>query len=181
MGEARRPPNDPLPAGTVEVRTRPLAAAVGICVGMMLLGSLLGALVGRDLEVEWYQELARPQAQAPAALFLLVSILYYPLFALLLYRGLTRVPPGRARTGILTLAVGALLLNTLWNPVMVGLRDPFMGVAGTGVLLLLVAGLLGLLLRRDRVAALLLAPYLLWVGWDLVWNWQLWQLNPAGG
>ncbi len=165
----------------MEIRTRPLAAAVGICVAMMLLASLLGAMVGRDVEVEWYAALARPEMAAPGALFLLVSVLYYPLFVFLLYRGMTRVPPGQDRFLVLALAVGALLLNTLWNPVMISLRDPFVGVLGSGVLLLVVTGLLALLLRRDRTAALLLVPYVLWLGWDLVWNWELWRLNPTGG
>jgi translocator protein len=55
------------------------------------------------------------------------------------------------------------------------------GVVGTAVLLILVLALVLKLARRDRVSALLLVPYLLWVTYDLVWSWELWRLNPGMG
>lgn len=165
------------PSGTGEIQTRPLGAAVGACVSMMLLGSLLGAIVGREVDVSWYQDLAKPGFQAPAPIFLLVSVLYYPLFALVLYRGLTRVAQAAPRRQVVGLALLTLFLNTIWNPVLIGLREPFAGVVGTGVLLGLVLTLLLILWRQDRVSALLLVPYVLWVSYDLIWNWELWRLN----
>ncbi|TVR55451.1 MAG: hypothetical protein EA421_06320 [Gemmatimonadales bacterium] len=171
--------DDGFPSGIMEIQSRPLAAAVAICVAMMLLGSLLGAMVGRDVEVGWYEALTKPDFEAPWQVFLLVSVLYYPLFALVLYRGLTRIPQDAPRRQVVGLAVAALLLNTIWNPVVIGLRDPFVGVVGTAVLLILVLVLVLKLVRRDRVSAFLLVPYLLWVVYDLVWSWELWRLNPG--
>jgi len=169
---------DGFPSGTMEIQSRPLAAAVVACVAMMLLGSLLGAVVGREVEVGWYEALAKPAFEGPAQAFLLVSVLYYPLFAMVLYRGLTRIPRDAPRRQVVGLALAALLLNTIWNPVVIGLRAPFVGVVGTGVLLTLILALVLKLVQRDRVSAFLLVPYLLWVAYDLVWSWELWRLNP---
>lgn len=174
---ASRHREEGLPSGTGEIQTRPLGAALGACVAMMLLGSLLGAIVGREVDVSWYLALVKPGFHAPAPIFLLASVLYYPLFALVLYRGLTRIAQATPRRQVVGLALLTLLLNTLWNPVLIGLRNPFAGVLGTGVLLGLVLSLVLILWRRDRISALFLVPYFLWVSYDLVWNWELWRLN----
>jgi len=174
-------PNRPsaLPQGTLEVPTRPLAAALGICIGMMLFGSLLGSLVGGEVNAERYRSLLQPELSAPTAVFLVVSVLYYPIFGTVLYRVLSHWEGTGEHRWILGLTLSTLAFNTSWNALVLDAGRPWVGFLGTAALAALVLPLVLGLARRDRISSLLLVPYLLWVGFDLVWSWRLWQLNPG--
>ncbi|RMF10649.1 MAG: tryptophan-rich sensory protein, partial [Alphaproteobacteria bacterium] len=70
-----------------------------------------------------------------------------------------------------------MVLNTLWTPVFFGAHD----LGGALVLIVLmfasIALLAGLAWNVDRVAALLLLPYLGWVGFATILNAAFWWLN----
>jgi len=71
-----------------------------------------------------------------------------------------------------------LALNVLWSGVFFGLRLP--GVAFVEILALWAAILATILLFRrvSTPAALLLVPYLAWVTFAAVLNFEIWRLNP---
>ena len=166
------------PSDTSEMQTRAMGIAALTCIGFMLLGSLLGWLTTAEVDLEWYESLVRPAFQPPAALTLLVALLYYPLFFVLIYRSLTRLgDPGERRAAILLIAT-AMAINTAWNPILVGFRALAPGVIGHGILLGVVGLLAGFLWKRERLSALLLLPYVLWVAFDLLWALELLRLNP---
>lgn len=154
-----------------------MGLAVLTCIGFMLLGSLFGWMTGTEVDTAWYESLVRPQFEPPAALVLLVHLLYYPLFFVILYRAFSRPHgPGPRRT-IVLLAIAALAINTAWNPFLIGLQALAVGVAGNALLLAIVAVLAFFLRKRDRTSALLLLPYVAWVAFDLLWALQLYRLN----
>jgi translocator protein len=153
--------------------------AIGVCIGMMLLGSLLGSLVGGEVDAVRYRSLVQPELTLPTAAFLGMSVLYYPIFGTVLYRVLSQCAPSRERRWILGLILTALVFNSSWNALVLDAGRPWVGFFGTAALSILVLALWILLARRDRVASLLLTPYLLWVGFDLLWSGRLWQLNPG--
>ena len=86
---------------------------------------------------------------------------------------------GITSTTALPLALfgGQLVLNALWSVLFVGLRSP--GVALVEILVLWAAILATLLLFRrvSGFAGWLLAPYLAWVTFTALLNFEIWRLN----
>ncbi len=166
------------PSGTTELQTRAMGIAALTCIGFMLLGSLLGWLTTAEVDMKWYEALVRPGFQPPEVLTLLVALLYYPLFFVLIYRSLTRLPGASERKAAVTLAVTAMAINTAWNPLLIGFQALALGVIGHGILLGVIGLLAGFLWRRERLSAILLLPYVIWVAFDLLWALELLRLNP---
>jgi len=128
--------------------------------------------------LEWYEQLKKPGFLVPLGIFYLVGALYYVLFAVVLYRVLSRVgdPPGRAIS--LGLALGVMLFNELWNYAILGLRSTLAGFLGIVVFVALLTALMAALLRYEKFSAVLVVAYYLWVLlYDLAWTYQLWRLN----
>lgn len=70
-----------------------------------------------------------------------------------------------------------LLLNLLWTPLFFGLGLRGVALVDIGVLLLAVPATIVSLWWRQRVAALLLLPYLAWVAFATALNAAVWWLN----
>jgi tryptophan-rich sensory protein len=156
------------------LRKGPLLAAVALPVLFAVFGTIL---VGRS-GLEWYEQLKKPGFVVPLGIFYLVGALYYVLFAIVLYRVLSRVGDARGRVISLGLALGVMLLNELWNYAFFGLRSTLAGFLGMAVFVALLTALVAVLLRYERFSAVLLVPYYLWVLlYDLAWTYQLWRLN----
>ena len=151
----------------------PLLAAVALPVLFAVFGTVLVGGSG----LEWYERLKKPGVLVPLGIFYLLGALYYVLFAVVLYRVLSRVGDARERAISLGLALGVMLLNELWNYAFFGLRSTLAGFLGIAVFLALLTALVAVLLRYERFSAMLLVPYYLWVLYDLAWNYELWRLN----
>jgi tryptophan-rich sensory protein len=109
-----------------------------------------------------------------SALHTLVGIAFYGILGVVRYRALQR---GDARSARLALVV--LTLNELWNVAFFGrrsTRNDFIGL----VLFTVPLAALQRAVADDRTSTLVLAPYSAWVGYDLVWTYQLWRDNPGG-
>jgi translocator protein len=156
-----------------ELRKWPLLAAVALPVLFAVFGT---ALVG-DSGLEWYEELEKPWFLVPLVIFYLVGALYYALFAVVVYRVLSRVEDPRGRTLSLGLTVGVMFLNELWNYGFFGLRSTLAGFLGILVFLALLTALGAALRRCERFSAWLLVPYYAWVLYDVAWTYELWRLN----
>ena len=155
------------------LRKGPLLAAVALPVLFAVFGTILVGGSG----LEWYEGLEKPGFVVPLGIFYLVGALYYVLFAVVLYRVLSRVGNARGRATSLGLALGVMLLNELWNYAFFGLRSTLAGFLGMAVFVALLTALVAVLLRYERVSAVLLVPYYLWVLYDLAWTYELWRLN----
>ena len=134
-------------------------------------GLLIGAL---NIPGEWYAGLVKPVGTPPDWLFAPVWTLLYVLIGL----AGARVFRVDGATGPLTLLwAGQMGLNFIWSPIVFSLNDLGLGI---GVILLLWAVIvmfIFLALRRDRIAALMFAPYLAWVSYASYLNVSLWVLN----
>src|SRR5215217_1793585 len=155
------------------LKKRPLLAAVAVPVLFAVFGTIRVGVSG----LEWYEQLKKPGFLVPLGIFYLVGSLYYVLFAVVLYRVLSRVGDARGRAISLGLALGVMLLNELWNYAFFGLRSTLAGFLGMAVFVALLMALVAVLLRYERVSAVLLVPYYLWVLYDLAWTYELWRLN----
>ena len=142
----------------------------------VLFALLGGALVGGS-GVAWFAELVKPWFLVPLWAFYPVGVAYYVGGATILYRVRVHVADRRARAVSLTLTIGVLFCNELWNYLFFGLQSPLAGFLGIVVFLVPLTALLIMLRLRERFSAKLVVAYYAWVLYDLAWTYQLWRLN----
>jgi translocator protein len=135
----------------------------------------VAAAVGaRATDPAWYLELERPAWAPPAWLFSPVWTALYLLMGFAAWRVWRR--SGFAG-GALPLFLTQLALNAAWSWLFFGLRRPDLAFAEIVVLWAFILATLVAFWRRERLAGLLLAPYLLWVTYAAALNLALWRMN----
>lgn len=143
---------------------------------VMLLGFLSGQ-VGGDASSPWFQSLAKPSTFPPPATFGIVWSILYILMGLAL--ALVCAAWGaRGRGAAITAFIVQFVLNLSWSPVFFGAHEITAALVILGVLDLLVIVTILLFWQVRRAAALLLLPYLAWILFATLLNWQFLQLNP---
>ena len=152
-----------------------LVLFVALCLGI----GALGAAVTATSVKTWYANLAKPSFNPPDEVFGPVWTVLYVMMGVAAWRVWRTADRDTAR-GPLTLFALQLALNLGWSVVFFGLQK--IGSAVATIVVLDVAILVTMLAFRtvDRVAALLMAPYLAWVTFATVLNIAIWQLNPTG-
>ena len=165
------------PAVAVRSRIVDLAGLVlfvALCLGI----GALGAAVTETSVETWYAGLAKPSFNPPDAVFGPVWTVLYILMGVAAWR-VWRIADRDIARGPLTLFALQLALNLGWSVVFFGLQK--IGAAVATIVVLDVAILVTMLAFRtiDRVAALLMAPYLAWATFATVLNIAIWQLNPT--
>jgi tryptophan-rich sensory protein len=123
----------------------------------------------------WYLALTAPPGTPPPWLFGPVWTVLYVLMGIAAWQVWRQGGPRRP----LLLWGWQLLINAAWNPIFFGLHG--IGAALVVMLLLvtLVAATAVAFLARDRVAGMLLFPYLLWSCYATYLNAGFWWLNPG--
>lgn len=144
--------------------------------GVLLLGMLSGA-VGSGADDPWFVALNKPQLYPPPQTFGIVWTVLYILMGLALAMVVAARGAPERRLAIVAFAV-QLLLNLAWSPLFFAAHQ----ITAALVLLVVldVAVLLTMVLfqRVRPLAALLLAPYLLWVIFATYLNWEFRTANP---
>ena len=148
-----------------------LAVFFAACFGAAGLGSLFTAFsLG-----SWYDALAKPSWTPPSWVFGPVWTLLYALMAIagwLVWRhGGDAAPPA------LGWFTAQLVLNVGWSAAFFGLRMPGLACLEILALWLAIAATLVASWRVSGLAALLLAPYLVWVSFAAILNVAIWRLN----
>ena len=139
--------------------------------------SALGGLVTAPNIPAWYAGLAKPPGTPPNWLFGPVWTALYVAMAVAIWRVLA-VPegtPGRGRAIVLFFV--QLALNCAWSFAFFGARNPLLGLVVISALLVAIAATIAAFRPLDRLAALLLVPYLAWVLYASWLNVGIWWLN----
>jgi benzodiazapine receptor len=136
----------------------------------------VGSLVTLPKIPTWYAGLTKPWFNPPNGLFGPVWTVLYVLMAVAAWR-IAEMPADPARSRALRLFCLQLALNALWSPVFFGLEAPKFALCVIAALLVCLAATLIAFLRIDRFAGLLLAPYLVWVGYAAALNGSIAALN----
>ena len=148
-----------------------------IAVSICLLIGFLSSFATQSSVNDWYVTLNKPSFNPPNWLFAPVWSVLYVMMGVA-----AGVVWGKGfhhkwvKTALYYFGF-QLLLNALWSIVFFGLKNPFWG------LLIIVALLIMLILTIkwfkvvSKVAAILLIPYLLWVGFATLLNYKIWELN----
>lgn len=155
-------------------RRRSLIAAAGfifVCLGI----SALGGLATASSVDTWYQTLSKPAFNPPDWVFAPVWTALYLMIAIAGWR-LWRVNGFNDRLAFAAYGL-QLALNLLWSILFFGLQWTGAALIELVVLWLAIAATIVLFWRHDRIAGVLLVPYLGWVGFAGVLNAALWRLN----
>lgn len=145
-----------------------------------LLISFAAAAVGAVASVnagDFYQQLARPDWAPPGWLFSPVWTTLYALMgvaAWLVWRA-HAFDPARAA---LILFMIQLAVNALWSWLFFVWRQGALAFVEALLLWVLIACTVVAFWRLQRLAAVLLLPYLAWVGFACALTFATWRLNP---
>lgn len=144
---------------------------------IMFLGFLSGSVSGSGEENRWFQELVKPQAQPPGWVFGLVwSILYLMTgFAFAIILNARGAPYRMTAIGLFLVQ---FILNLLWSPLFFGRHQ--VSSALYLIVAIFVAALATTFIfgRIRKSAAWLMVPYLAWLSFAAILNFQIDRLNP---
>ena len=145
---------------------------------VVLLGFLSGQYAGSTADNPWFAALDKPAIYPPPATFVIVWIVLYVMMGLAAAM-VCAAWGARYRAPAILAFVLQLALNLSWSPVFFGEHEITLALAILGTLDLAVLLTLVLFWKVRRAAALLLLPYLAWILFATVLNWQFLELNPA--
>ena len=149
-----------------------LFAAVSICLACGFVGSLF---TSTSID-SWYQFLNKPAIAPPNWVFAPVWTLLYILMGIALFLVWISDSPIKKKAVILFLI--QLILNAAWSFIFFGIHS--IGIALADIVILWAFILLTMIFffRTAAPAGWLLVPYILWVSFAAVLNFEFFRLNP---
>lgn len=164
-------------ASTRQLRAALLRWVIVLVPGLVLLGFLSGAASGSVAANPWFAALAKPGLYPPPATFGIVWSLLYMMMGLALAIIITAWG-AKGRGLAIGLFAGQFVVNLAWSPLFFGAHRILGALILLGVLDVLVLATVWAFARVRPLAAGLLVPYLAWVLFATLLNWQFWQINP---
>lgn len=165
-------------ASPAQLRASFLRWALFCVPGVLLLGFLSSQVAGNVADNAWFASLHKPALYPPPATFGIVWSLLYVLMGLSL--AIIAGARGARGRGLAIMAfLLQLVLNMAWSPLFFGAHQI---TAALAVLVALVLATLATILLFHKVrpvAAYLLLPYLAWLVFAGVLNWQFLAANPG--
>lgn len=165
---------------TIAISRRPPMAMMAIVAfAAVFSAALIGNLATFPNIPGWYAGLAKPDFTPPNWLFGPVWTLLYMTMAYAFWRILILPPhsPGR-RIAIVWFAV-QMALNAAWSVAFFGMQSPGLGLVVIGCMVIAIVMTMVSFAPLDRVAAIVLVPYLLWVCFATALNAGIFLLNPS--
>lgn len=151
---------------------RYLLLSIGICFVFAIIG---GLLTGKSLE-NWFTEIKHPWFSLPMICWYIIGGLYYIMTIAILYR-LLIAKDGLQKRIVIWLTIAMIAGNEFWNYLFFGLESTYAGFIGLIPFTLIVVVLFIRLWKFQKKTACILLPYLIWLGYDLIWTYNLWILN----
>jgi translocator protein len=154
-----------------------LRQIAGLVVSLLIVFGIatLGGLLTNLSVATWYPTLNKPPwTPSGATIGTVWTILYtfMGIAAWMVWRGRAG---GRQR--LLTIYAVQLLLNAGWSALFFGLRSPGLALVEIGILWLAILATATTFWRVSKLAAALMVPYLIWVGFAGVLNALIWKMN----
>ena len=150
---------------------------IGIAVIVCLLIGFLSGFATQSSVGTWYATLNKPGFNPPNWIFAPVwTFLYITMgisAGLVWAKGFYHI---WVKTALYYFGF-QLLFNALWSIVFFGLREPFWALMVIVILIILILATIKWFRIVSKPAAYLLLPYLLWVCFAMVLNFNIWILN----
>jgi tryptophan-rich sensory protein len=135
----------------------------------------IGSIVTTPAIPGWYASLTHPAIAPPNWVFAPVWTTLYVMMAVAAWR-VWRIT-GLKSSAMLAYAV-QLALNLGWSLIFFGLHGVGAALAEIMLLILAIIATMALFARTDRIAWLLMTPYLAWVCFAAALNHAFWLTNP---
>lgn len=149
-----------------------------ICLVVTLGVGFAGSLFTAPAVDTWYAALRKPAFTPPGWLFAPVWTALYVMMAAAAFL-VWRVGAGsRWTVAALTAFAVQLGLNFLWSVIFFGWKQPGWAMVDIIALWIMIAVTMALFARLSALACWLLAPYIIWVTFASVLNFEIWRLNP---
>lgn len=155
-------------------RTRVLAF-VAFAVTVAIVAAVGGAVTAPAIP-DWYASLAKPSFNPPNGIFGPVWSLLYIAMTVAAWR-VWKIGGFRHASAAMIPFFAQLALNLAWSLIFFGAHQIGAAAIEVAMLWLAVAVTLVQFWRRDRIAGLLMAPYLAWVSFAAALNFAIWRLN----
>lgn len=141
---------------------------------LVFVAAAVGAIASVDAQA-FYAQLVKPTWAPPAGVF---GPVWSVLYALM---GISAWLAWRSRCGrrAFVLFFAQLAANALWSWLFFAWHLGAFAAVEVLALLALIAATMGAFWQGSRVAAGLLLPYLLWVGFASALTWSIWRANPG--
>jgi translocator protein len=149
----------------------PVVAAIVIVILMLAVGG------GTTTVGAWYEDLRKPSWNPPNWIF---GPAWTGILALAAWSGVsawTNTTDEAGRILLLSLFGSNIVLHMLWSPLFFALKRPDWALAEVPILWLSIVALMLGVGRYSTLAVWLLLPYLLWVTFAAVLNFQIVRLN----
>lgn len=148
-----------------------LIASILLC----QLAGVIGSVFTSQSIPDWYSQLNKPWFTPPNWLF---APVWLSLFTLM---GISAYMVWERKKGIYPLIIFdiQLVVNTVWNYLFFGLRNPLYGLIGIVILWFLILATIIEFYKVSKKASLLLVPYIIWVTIATLLNYYIWILNPS--
>ncbi|MFN7676050.1 TspO/MBR family protein [Flavobacterium sp.] len=151
-----------------------IVTVVLICV---VIGYLSG-MVTRESITTWYPTLVKPVFNPPNWIFAPVWSLLYIMMGVAGGMIWNRIDTDEEKVKkAFKIFIAQLALNALWSYLFFGLHNPLLALIEIILLLLLIFECYNQFKKIDKVAGMLLLPYLAWVSFATVLNGSIWWLN----
>lgn len=164
-------------ASPAQLRASLLRWALFCVPAVMLLGYISGVVSGSAAENPWFAALEKPAIYPPPILFPIVWSALYFMMGLALAM-VASAWGARWQTAAVVAFAVQFLLNLAWSPIFFAYHELSIALYVILAMIVMVALTIWLFWKVRRAAALLLVPYLLWICFASVLNYQLLQLNP---
>lgn len=139
-------------------------------------GALAGYITAGESSGEWFRNLDKPSYNPPSWVFSPVWTTLYILMGIAFYL-VWKKPHSRDRTMALTIFLVQLLLNFLWSILFFSFHSPGLALLDIVVLWIGILVTIFSFARLSRPAAWLLVPYIAWVSFATILNWDIYRLN----
>ena len=137
----------------------------------------LSGMVTRDSIITWYPTLVKPVFNPPNWIFAPVWTLLYVMMGIaagLVWTSNSDEQTTKKAIGFFAIQFG---LNVLWSYLFFGLHNPLLALIEIFLLLLMIYETYVQFKKIDKVAGMLLLPYLAWVSFATFLNASIWWLN----
>lgn len=145
---------------------------------LVFVGAATVGFLNKD-SFKMYKILEKPWFAPPAVAFPIVWTILYILMALAAYRIYMKNRSGIKDGGAYFYYLVQLLVNFLWPFLFFSFR--LYGIAFFIIIILLVLVIITVIkfYKNDKIAGILLIPYILWLSYATILNYYIWILNEA--
>jgi tryptophan-rich sensory protein len=144
---------------------------------VVFLGFLSGRVANSGYGNRWFAELVKPEFMPPAWAFPVAWTLLYILMGLAI-AVILHARGARLRGLAILFFLLGFAANLAWSPLFFGQHKVKLALYLLVAIIVLTLLTTGLFLRIRKSAALLMLPYLLWLGFALALNYEIDRLNP---